>query len=75
MADIDDILRDALELDLDQRATLVERLLVSLEDIPEREAERLWVEVAQRRKDDLRAGRARLVDSRDVHSRAAELLS
>jgi len=74
MPNLDDILRDALELDTDQRATLAERLLASLDHLPEAETEKLWAEEAQRRRNDLKAGRARTVDAEDVHARATELL-
>ena len=74
MPNLDDILKDALELDTDQRATLAERLLASLDHLPENEAEKLWAEEAQRRRNDVKAGRARLVDAKDVHQKAAELL-
>lgn len=57
-----------------ERATLAERLLASLDDLPEAEAERLWVEEAQSRLEDYRAGRATAIDSKDVHTKANRLL-
>ncbi|MFA7484344.1 MAG: addiction module protein [Vulcanimicrobiota bacterium] len=75
MANLDDVLKDALELDTEQRATLAERLIASLDHLPLEESDRLWAEEAQRRRNDLKAGRARLVDAEDVHAKAAELLS
>ncbi len=75
MANLDDILKDALELDTEQRATLAERLLASLDDLKEREWDRLWTQEAQRRRNDLKAGRARLINAEDVHAKAADLLN
>ncbi len=48
----------ALKLDPPLRAKLAASLLGSLETLPESEIERLWIEEAQRRADDLEAGTA-----------------
>ena len=74
MPNLDDILRDALELDTEQRAALAERLLASLDRLSERDAEKLWAEEAQRRRNEFRAGRAGTIDAADVHEKAAKLL-
>lgn len=61
MSGLAEVLKNALSLDVHDRAALVERLLVSLDELSEEEAERLWAEEAQRRLDEYRAGRAKAV--------------
>ena len=70
MADLAEVLRNALILDVRDRAALAERLLASLEELGEEEAERLWAEEAQRRLEEYRAGRAKAVRAEDVHKKA-----
>jgi hypothetical protein len=73
MSDPAELLRNALSLDVRDRATLAERLLASLEELSEEEAERLWVEEAQRRLDEYRAGHARVVRAEEVQEKAESL--
>lgn len=73
MADLAEVLRNALILDVRDRAALAERLLASLEELGEEEAERLWAEEAQRRLEEYRAGRAKAVRAEDVHKKAGRL--
>lgn len=56
----------ALEMDAGERARLAELLLRSLEDVPEEEIERLWVEEALRRDEELDSGNATARDAEDV---------
>lgn len=58
MQDLAEVLRSALSLNLDDRAALAERLLASLDELDEEEAQRLWAEEAQRRLQEYRASRA-----------------
>ncbi len=44
MANLAEVLKHALRLEVRDRATLAERLLASLEEITEEEAEHLWAE-------------------------------
>lgn len=74
MADLAETLKSALALDIHDRATLAEKLLASLEDLSEAEADRLWAEEAQRRLDEHRAGRASAIPAEEVHKRAERLL-
>ena len=74
MKNMMDILRTALDLDVRDRATLAERLLASLDDLSEEEAEALWTVEASRRLEELRTGRARAVPAEDVHEKAERLL-
>ncbi|MBM4329512.1 MAG: addiction module antitoxin RelB [Deltaproteobacteria bacterium] len=73
MSDLDEALKYALSLDARDRAALPERLLASLEELPEEEAERLWAEEAQRRLENYRAGRAGAVRAEEVHEKAERL--
>ena len=50
---------EALKLDLSSRAKLASKLLESLDELSEAEAERLWAEEAQRRADEWDEGKAK----------------
>jgi len=63
---IDKIQAEALKLHPSERARLAEALLLSLEDLSDEENERLWAEEAQRRHEDLVAGRASERTAADV---------
>ncbi len=73
MADLAEVLRSALSLSVDDRAAVAERLLASLEELDEVEAERLWAEEAHRRLEEYRAGRAGAVEAQDVAKKAERL--
>ena len=73
MANLSEILKNALSLEVRDRATLAERLLASLEEISEEEAEQLWAEEAERRLKEYRAGRAQAVPADEVHKKAERL--
>jgi putative addiction module component (TIGR02574 family) len=74
MSDLREVLESALGLSLDDRAALAEKLLASLDELGEEEAERLWAREAQRRLEEYRAGRAGAANAEDVAKKAAELL-
>lgn len=74
MSDLDEVHRNALRLNVHDRAALAERLLASLDDLSEEEAERLWAEEAQRRLEEYRAGRTGVVPAEEVHQKAERLL-
>ena len=69
-----EVLKNALSLEVRDRATLAERLLASLEEITEEEADHLWTEKAERRLKEYRAGRAQAVQADEVHAKAEQLL-
>ena len=75
MADLGEVLKSALSLKLDDRAALAERLLASLDDLSEEEAERVWPEEAQRRLEEYYAGRAGSVEAQDVAKKVGKLFS
>jgi putative addiction module component (TIGR02574 family) len=74
MPDLAEVLRNALSLDVHDRATLAEKLLASLEELSEEEADRLWAEEAHRRLEEYRAGRAKALQAEAVHEKAERLL-
>lgn len=73
MVNLAEVLKNALSLEVRDRATLAERLLASLEEISEEEAERLWAEEAERRLDEYRSGRAQAVQAEEVRVKAERL--
>jgi len=60
---------EALALPLQERAKLVERLLDSLENLPEQEAEALWLDTAERRAREIDDGRVQLVTPEELERR------
>lgn len=73
MANLAEVLKNALSLEVHDRAALAERLLASLEELSEEEAERLWAEEAQRRLEEYRAGHAKAIQVEEVHAKAERL--
>jgi Putative addiction module component len=73
MPDLAEVLKSALRLPIDDRAALANRLLASLEELDEEEAERLWAEEARRRREQYRAGRAVASDAQAVAQKASRL--
>ena len=74
MPKLEEILTNALSLKVEDRAALAERLLASLEELSEQEADRLWAEEAARRLEEYRAGRARAIPADEVLRKAEDLL-
>lgn len=66
---IEELAREALELDAVSRAELARTLVDSLEDLPEEELNRLWGEEAERRYDDFLAGRVQAYPAEEVFAR------
>jgi len=73
MPDPTEVLKGALSLTVEDRAALAEKILATLDDLDEQEAERHWAKEAQRRLEEYRAGRGVTVDARDVAEKAARL--
>ena len=73
MPDLSEVLKSALSLKLDDRAALAEKLLASLDDLGEEEAERVWAEEAQKRREEYRSGQAGSVKADDVAKKAERL--
>ncbi len=66
---LEEIAAEALEMNIESRAALAKRLLDSLDDLAPEEDERMWVEEAARRYQQLKDGTARSVASDDVFAR------
>ena len=63
---IDELKREALQLDPSTRAGLARDLLVSLDDLSEAEVERLWLEEAVRRDEEMASGRVQPIPMDEV---------
>jgi len=74
MSDSADVFKNALSLGGADRAALAQRLLDSLEELSEEEAELLWADEARRRLEEYRAGRAKAVRVEEVARKAEKLL-
>jgi hypothetical protein len=61
--------KEALELPADKRARLAQRLLQSLDDLSEAEAEKLWLEEASHRAREIDSGKVRLVKPQELERR------
>lgn len=65
-SDFEKFREQALNLDLDARVALARALLASLEGLSEAENEGLWLEEAERRQQEVREGRVKLVPGDEV---------
>jgi putative addiction module component (TIGR02574 family) len=65
----DKLLEEALLLPADERASLVEKLLQSLNLPTEAEVNRLWVEEAERRISQIEAGKVELIPGEQVFAK------
>ena len=74
MANLTEVIKGAMSLDVRDRAVLAEKLLASLDELSEAEADRLWAEESQRRLDQYRAGQAKSVSADTVHAKVNTLL-
>lgn len=66
---LEDLASEALQMSVESRAALAKRLLDSLDELGPEENERLWVEEAARRYQQLKAGTARSIASDEVFAR------
>lgn len=64
-----DIVAEALELPIADRAELATQLLDSLEDISEEESDALWAEEAERRYSEYKAGNIKAIPADEVFAR------
>ncbi|HTY22019.1 MAG TPA: addiction module protein [Desulfomonilaceae bacterium] len=72
---LDEVITAALQLGIEERAQLAGRLLLSLDEPSESEVERLWLEEAERRLKEFRAGRVRGIPADEVFRRAMDDIS
>lgn len=70
----EELAAEALKLDLDDRAALAEKLLLSLDLVSDTENDRLWFDEAERRQAELRSGKGETFSAEAVLAEiAAEL--
>ena len=67
---VEEIMREALTLDVETRASIAHELLSSLESLSDAEVEHLWVAEAKRRSADVKAGRAQTLSAHESLVRA-----
>lgn len=67
---VEKIEKQVMGLDINSRAKLVSKLLRSLEDLSESEIEKLWIEEAARRDDEIAKGRAKTIAADVAFKRA-----
>jgi putative addiction module component (TIGR02574 family) len=66
---------EALNLDIHSRASLVGKLLLSLDEPTVSEVEQLWLDEAERRFNEYRNGKVQAIPGNDVFKRAIAELS
>jgi putative addiction module component (TIGR02574 family) len=66
---------EIMKLDLDARARLAEKLILSLDVPSDEENLHLWVVEAERRLRDLREGRAKEIPAEEMFARARQAIS
>ena len=66
---LEEIASEALEMSVEARAALAKRLLDSLDDLTPEEHERMWVDEANRRYRQLKAGTAKSFSSDEVFAK------
>ncbi len=67
---IDELRREALSLDLSNRASLARELLSSLDELSEAEIEQLWLEESERRHAEVASGAVETVSADEAIARA-----
>lgn len=67
MENLDEITRQVLDLPLDQRSELVEKLLESLDELAPEEIEQVWAAEAERRYQAFKDDRIEAIDGTTVH--------
>ena len=71
----EDLLVAALKLPLEERAALAVHILRSLDELPEPERKNLWLEVADRRLQEMREGKVREIPADEVFARGRNIAS
>ena len=60
------VLEEALKLTANERAEVVERLIASLDEVPDTDVEQAWQEEIQKRLHQIERGEVKLIDSDTV---------
>jgi putative addiction module component (TIGR02574 family) len=66
--------KEAVQLSMQERAKLAQRLLESLDEVSEAEAEQLWLDVAVRRAEEIDRGTVQLISAEELEMRVQALL-
>jgi putative addiction module component (TIGR02574 family) len=72
---IEELAKETMALDIEDRALLAGKLLLSLDEPTSSELERLWLDEAERRLESYRTGRVQGIPADDVFRRAISELS
>jgi len=72
---IEQLAKEVMNLSLEERAELAQRLLISLDEAPSSEIERLWMQEAERRLKEFLEGKVQGIPSEDVFRRAISEIS
>lgn len=72
---LEQVTKEAMKLNLEERAELAQRLLASLDDAPASEIEKLWLEEAERRLLAFREGKTKGIPTEEVFHKAVAQLS
>lgn len=72
---IEKVMAETMRLNLEDRAQLVGKLLLSLDEPTESEVERLWLDEASRRLGEYRQGKIKGLPADEVFRRAIDELS
>lgn len=72
---IEEVMAETMQLNLEDRAQLAGKLLLSLDEPTESEVERLWLDEAERRLADFRQDKVKVAPADDVFRRATDELS
>ena len=67
--------KEAMKLNIEEKAELAQRLLASLDDAPASEIEKLWLEEAERRLREFREGKTKGIPVEEVFRKAVAELS
>jgi putative addiction module component (TIGR02574 family) len=72
---LEQVTKEAMKLNLEERAELAQQLLASLDDAPASEIEKLWLEEAERRLREFREGKTKGIPTEEVFRKAVAELS
>ena len=72
---LEELAKEAMKLSLEERAELAQRLLFSLDEAPDAEIERLWIQEAERRLQEFREGKVQTIPAEEVFRRAITEIS
>jgi putative addiction module component (TIGR02574 family) len=75
LKNLEDIEKATMQLDLEERASLAGKLLLSLDEPSATEVERLWLDEAERRLEDFRSGKVQSIPAEEVFRRAIAEIS